>query len=311
MLMSYSLLLSVVIASHVGLSPTNDDDRPNLVSGWAETANTDCGNELVCLGARSSLVNSSMATLIEGGCFPDGSGCSEAQSLVLVSLKKARDSIELERRESNLVLSFEQLQSASLDEERMLLVVEEWISTAEAVPCELSDQICDTGKLWLLGEADSAARSLPGCNEATKLGCWSDRSAVRDAIDARIAPIRASFFQRINWPDAGTWGASAANAAWTLVQHADADPDFQRAILERLNKMSSLSKTDKRHRAFLTDRVALASGEFQVYGTQGRCTESGWRMFAVIDASNLDERRAELGMIPIEDYTAEVSPACS
>jgi len=308
--MALSLLLTALAASHLGATSTKDNARPSPVVDWVEAASRNCGTELICLGARYSLVNSSMAKLIEDGCSPNGDGCSETQSLVLIKLKGARDSIETERQASDLILTFEQLQSASLEEGRLRSVIDEWILTAQTGNCNLSARLCDTGRLWLLAEADTAARSLPKCNLSSKLGCWSDPTTVRTAIDARIAPIRSSFFQRVYWPESRSWGESAANAAWLLVQHADTDLAFQRDILESLNSFRTSSDADKRRLAMLTDRVAVASGLDQVYGTQGRCSVDGWQMFAVIDEANLDRRRAELGMSSIEEYKSQVSHIC-
>ena len=69
------------------------------------------------------------------------------------------------------------------------------------------------------------------------------------------------------WPTKSMVGSDGANAAWLLVQHADADIKFQRKCLDLMAALpkNEVSQTDF---AYLTDRVLLAEGKNQLYGTQ-------------------------------------------
>ena len=64
--------------------------------------------------------------------------------------------------------------------------------------------------------------------------------------------------------------------------------------------------------AYLTNRVAVAAGEDQRYGTQMRCTEDGSPAPAtpIADESTVDERRADAGLPPLADYVDEMTTIC-
>src|SRR5439155_1758694 len=63
-------------------------------------------------------------------------------------------------------------------------------------------------------------------------------------------------------------GEDGAEAAWLLAQHADRDPAFQRRCLDLLAEAAARGEASWMHVAYLTDRVLLAEGKPQEYGTQ-------------------------------------------
>lgn len=108
--------------------------------------------------------------------------------------------------------------------------------------------------------------------------------------------------KNIGWPTISNVGKNASNAAWLLVQHADHDTEFQK---DCLSKMISLPESDinPRNIAYLDDRIKTREGVLQLYGTQVRYKEDKTaELFPVFDVENLNNRRAEKGMEPIEDY---------
>ena len=55
--------------------------------------------------------------------------------------------------------------------------------------------------------------------------------------------------------------------------------------------------------AYLTDRVRLAEGRLQVYGTQFMTAATGAQVpHPIEDAEHVDERRAAVGLPPIAEY---------
>lgn len=54
--------------------------------------------------------------------------------------------------------------------------------------------------------------------------------------------------------------------------------------------------------AYLTDRVLLAEGKPQIYGTQIEVRDGRWQPCQVEDPDNLDCRRQESGLSPIVEY---------
>lgn len=105
--------------------------------------------------------------------------------------------------------------------------------------------------------------------------------------------------ERHGWPGKTLVGTDGAHAAWLLVQHADLD--FQRDCLRRMER-SRPGEVAKVDLAYLSDRVRLAEGKPQVYGTQIEIKDGRWQPRDVEDPQNLDRRRKEIGLPPIAEY---------
>ena len=54
--------------------------------------------------------------------------------------------------------------------------------------------------------------------------------------------------------------------------------------------------------AYLTDRVLLAEGKKQRYGTQFHSVDGKWQPRPIEDEANVDKRRLENGMMSLVDY---------
>src|SRR5262249_30379594 len=93
-----------------------------------------------------------------------------------------------------------------------------------------------------------------------------------------------------------------ANAAWLLVQHADADPKFQRQCLDLMTPLLRDKEVSPQDYAYLTDRVLLAEGEKQQYGTQLVVAGDKFEPRPIQDAENIEKLRAEVGLPPLAEY---------
>lgn len=107
------------------------------------------------------------------------------------------------------------------------------------------------------------------------------------------------------WPTVTQVGKEAAGTAWLLVQHADADPKFQRKCLDLMAKLPK-GEADAKNVAYLTDRVLLAEGKKQVYGTQFHSPNGRWEPRPLEDEANVDRRRAEVGLPPLAEYVKQL-----
>lgn len=107
--------------------------------------------------------------------------------------------------------------------------------------------------------------------------------------------------KQFGWPGKSLVGEQAAHAAWLLVQHADADPEFQERCLE-LMKAAPSGEVTPIDIAYLTDRVLVARGQPQVYGTQCEEVDGRFQPRACVDPQSLDQRRKEVGLQPIKEY---------
>lgn len=103
------------------------------------------------------------------------------------------------------------------------------------------------------------------------------------------------------WLGKSLVGEKGAHNAWLLVQHADRHPKFQKSCLELIGKLPA-GEVAPIDIAYLTDRVLSAEGLPQRYGTQCTMENGVARVKEVEDPDNLNQRREELGLPPIEEY---------
>ncbi|MFD3756690.1 DUF6624 domain-containing protein [Streptomyces sp. NPDC058622] len=150
-------------------------------------------------------------------------------------------------------------------------------------------------------EVDQAVRLVPTPEHTPEL--HRRRRTVDEAnTDWLHATIRSH-----GWPGEALVGRDGASAAWLLAQHADHRPDFQRECLDLLAGAVTAGDADPRHGALLEDRVLLAQGLPQVFGTQliqgpdGTLTPHPLR-----DPANVESRRAAWGLDPLETYVHQV-----
>lgn len=106
---------------------------------------------------------------------------------------------------------------------------------------------------------------------------------------------------RHGWPGQSLVGARGAAAAWLLVQHADHDPSFQRRSLDLMTAMPTGEMTPH-HIAYLTDRVLLAEGTPQLYGTQVQQVDGIYQPCNLANPDSVDQRRDSVGLEPLADY---------
>jgi hypothetical protein len=107
------------------------------------------------------------------------------------------------------------------------------------------------------------------------------------------------------WPTRTLVGKDGADAAWILIQHADKDSKFQRECLDLMTALPK-EETTPSNIALLTDRVLLAEGKKQLYGTQFKLVDRKLRPLPIEDEAHVDTRRAEFGLPPLAEYTKAV-----
>lgn len=111
----------------------------------------------------------------------------------------------------------------------------------------------------------------------------------------------AELVERRGWPTQSLVGEQAAVSAWLLAQHADEDTALQRRCLDLMHAAPAGEVTPM-YAAYLTDRVLLAEGESQVYGTQMTWVDGEYRPRDLRDPETVDERRASAGLCPLAEY---------
>lgn len=107
---------------------------------------------------------------------------------------------------------------------------------------------------------------------------------------------------RQGFPTAVEVGADGVGAAMLLVQHADADPTFQKNILAELKPRAGLDVSGDVF-AMLEDRVSLAQGLPQRYGSQldfknGHLVPKK----PIGNLKDVDARREDVGLMSMSNY---------
>ncbi|MFV4733669.1 DUF6624 domain-containing protein, partial [Mycobacterium tuberculosis] len=115
----------------------------------------------------------------------------------------------------------------------------------------------------------------------------------------------------LNWFNVKTYGKDADAAAWSIAQHADADPALQGVVLERMGQLALTKDSNPANFAYLWDRVALRDGRPQRYGTQMRCIGKAWSPISPLEEpAKLDERRRWVGLAPEAQYQRSGAKIC-
>jgi hypothetical protein len=125
-----------------------------------------------------------------------------------------------------------------------------------------------------------------------------------------------SLVRACGWPKRSVHGEQAVQNAWLLAQHADHDRRFQRMVLSLLEAGVKAGEVPPDNLAYLADRLAVAQGKPQPYGTQltqtGPCTFD----FSPLDSrERVEARRKGIGLPALDDYRKLVNetslpPSC-
>ena len=127
---------------------------------------------------------------------------------------------------------------------------------------------------------------------------------------ARHQPVLEKIINRYGYPGFKQVGEKSANNFWLLVQHADAQLDFQREVLRLMLPEVKRKNASPLNYAYLTDRVAINSGQLEEYGTQVKYEGPGLGKAVPVslrDPKNVNKRRAAIGMEPLESYLGMMS----
>lgn len=166
--------------------------------------------------------------------------------------------------------------------------------------------------------ADAGARDL-GALRAELLRRYDTDVAARRAcagaaaqmarlmeMDSENTAWLATIIDKIGWPGRSLVGEDGAHAAWLIVQHADLNRPFQERCLALLRQAVARGEAAAVDLAHLTDRVLLANGRPQLYGTQTTVRDGRYEPAPIKDLKRVDARRAAIGLGPLG---ADLGPA--
>lgn len=149
-----------------------------------------------------------------------------------------------------------------------------------------------------------------------------DAAAVTDRLMRQFILIdmdNTAFLQRELAARGGRWwtvaevGSDAAHMIWLLTQHADQTPEFQQYALEQMIPLLETGDVNRNNYAYLWDRVAVADGRPQRFGTQGRCMGPGDWVADEIEApaEEVNQRRADFDIsMTFEENDSRLDAVC-
>jgi len=148
----------------------------------------------------------------------------------------------------------------------------------------------------------SARQALAGSGGFDDAEGWQTLRIVDEPHADRLWEILDDYER---WPAVSLVGEDGAHAAWLLAQHAVTDPGLQRRCLDLLEVAVALDDAPPIHLAYLVDRVRVADGRDQSYGTQFVGAGDGTTIepWPIEDADGVDGRRERLGLPALALHT--------
>ena len=144
--------------------------------------------------------------------------------------------------------------------------------------------------------------SMQAEDQAMRLRAARDSSLLDPGLDRRHTARLKQIVAEHGYPGKSLVGIDGSSGAWLLAQHAGQDRNFQKEFLGLMGVAVPAGEAKPRHYAYLTDRVRLAEGRRQGYGTQYRRDGDVIALRPVEDPGGLDERRRFVGLEKASEY---------
>jgi hypothetical protein len=178
-------------------------------------------------------------------------------------------------------------------------------------PKDDSERIIRLGRLDQVGRQMEAQLDLSELSESARASAYAALAREMEAVDQAnqaallaMVPPEGRFYR-------SRYGAEAPDAASLIIQHAN--PELWRRFAPVLEPLAQSGEIHGAMYALMYDRLALAEGRPQRYGSQMVCLEGRFVVAPLEDRERVDERRRVLGMGPLAQYEAQFQqrPPCS
>ena len=127
-----------------------------------------------------------------------------------------------------------------------------------------------------------------------------EQREARAIMDTEINRLNAGTVEALlamvppeGWFSSKTYGQEAATGAFLIIQHSNMD--LQKRFLPTIEAMADRDEALKSEYALMYDRIAVAEGRLQRYGTQMQCVNGQMQPFPTEDPEQLEARRAPMG----------------
>lgn len=120
-------------------------------------------------------------------------------------------------------------------------------------------------------------------------------------LDIKNKKVVEAIVSSIGWPTSSMIGKEASDCLWVLIQHAGFDISFQKRMLG-LMKNVLRGEINQKHIAKLEDRILIAEGKHQLYGTSFKIDlkTKNLTVDPIYDIKNINKRRSKMGMDSFE-----------
>ena len=108
------------------------------------------------------------------------------------------------------------------------------------------------------------------------------------------------------WLGSDVIGEQGNKTLFLVIQHSDLETQLNYLpMIREAVKLGNIKRIDF---ALFADRLAMRQGKRQIYGSQIKADYDTGEYFVwpIIDPENVNKRRAELGLGPIEEYVKKV-----
>lgn len=158
-------------------------------------------------------------------------------------------------------------------------------------------------ELIIVDQLAAANAQPPKEFESMSQTMWEEK---KDSIYRANKKEAEIILDSIGFPGFDRVGKRGSTIYFLLVQHADFDPIFQKRVLDSMLPQVKRGNAKSRNYGFLTDRIAINNGKPQIYGTQLDYTFFRGKAISLetMDPVNINKRRKEIGLEPIEEYLA-------
>lgn len=153
----------------------------------------------------------------------------------------------------------------------------------------------------LFREQIDSLRKAPGMNERE----IRNLVAEQQAVDAENQRLLDAIIEQHGWPGKSLVGEDVAGGVLTILEHAG--HAYQKQHLPLLREAAAQNELPPDQIAVLEDQVRMRDGRPQLYGTQLKYeqVDSKEHLYPIENPSEVNARRAEIGLPPIEEMLEE------
>jgi hypothetical protein len=122
---------------------------------------------------------------------------------------------------------------------------------------------------------------------------------IHEKDSVNLLKVEAILLQ-YGWLGADVLGEQGSSTLWLVIQHADLKT--QEKYLPMMKEAVKNRKARAADLALLVDRIEMRNGRPQIYGSQITTKDGKAVIYQIVDEINVNKRRAEVGLQPLEDY---------